>query len=244
MRLINSEFGTGGCANPWKDRRMSPMPRSLSRASRRVTAAMARLDLATCEAALPPGDAPEWVHLLPPKGRITARDGRQSVARESCGFACRKSCGFAVDDPARLVVDFEGRAVDLPVDFAHQTELADSKSGGPAPRGRLDQGTSPRRNRPLCLGGMDRPRRRDDRGAGIPHPFARVASHDDAGVITQAKSAGLVHNPALQRDPLPVEARRHEAPCRPDGPRQARPQGCRETGPCQRARAASPGPAR
>jgi phage I-like protein len=28
--------------------------------------------------------------------------------------------------------------------------------------------------------------------------------HDDAGVITQAKSAGLVHNPALQRDPLPV----------------------------------------
>ena len=109
LRLINSEFGTGGCANPWKDRRMSPMPRSLSRASRRVTAAMARLDLATCEAALPPGDAPEWVHLLPPKGRITARDGRQFVARESCGFACRKSCGFAVDDPARLVADSRAR---------------------------------------------------------------------------------------------------------------------------------------
>lgn len=94
---------------------------------------MARLDLATCEAALPPGAAPEWVHLLPPKGRITARDGRQFVARESCGVACRKSCGFAVDDPARLVADFEARAVDLPVDFAHQTELADPKSGGPVP---------------------------------------------------------------------------------------------------------------
>jgi phage I-like protein len=135
---------------------------------------MARLDLATCEAALPPGAAPEWVHLLPPKGRITARDGRQFVARECTAFAGRKSFGFAVDDPARLVADFEGRAVDLPVDFAHQTELADPKSGGPAPRGGLDQGTSPRPNRPLCLGGMDRPRRRDDRGAGIPHPFARV----------------------------------------------------------------------
>lgn len=86
---------------------------------------MAPLDLATCEAVLPPGSAPAWVHLLPPKRRITGRDGRQFVAR--------KSCGFAVDDPAHLVADFEARAVDLPVDFAHQTELADPKSGGPVP---------------------------------------------------------------------------------------------------------------
>ena len=156
---------------------------------------MARLDLATCEAALPPGDAPEWVHLLPLKGRITACDGRQFVAR--------KSCRFAVDDPARLVADFEARAVDLPVDFAHQTELADPKSGGPAP-----------------AAGWIKELRHDETGlCALVEWTARAAAmiaareyrylspaflHDDAGVITQAKSAGLVHNPALQRDPLPV----------------------------------------
>lgn len=142
---------------------------------------MARLDLATCEAALPPGAAPEWVHLLPPKGRITARDGRQ----------------FVLDDPARLVADFEARAVDLPVDFAHQTELADPKSGGPVP-----------------VAGWIKELRHDETGLwGRVEWTARAAAmiaareyrylspaflHDDAGVITRLKSAGLVHNPALQ----------------------------------------------
>lgn len=116
------------------------------------------LRLATCEAALPPGAAPEWVHLLPPKGRITARDGRK----------------FILDNPAALVADFNARGVDLPVDFAHQSELADAKTGGAAPRGRLDQGASRRCHRPLGPGGMDCPRSRDDRGAGIPLSFARV----------------------------------------------------------------------
>lgn len=127
---------------------------------------MAPLDLATCEAALPPGDAPEWVHLLPPKGRITARDGRQFVARECAAFA--------VDDPARLVADFEARAVDLPVDFAHQTELADPKTGGPVPAAGWIKEL--RHDATGLWGRVEWTARvaHDDRGPGIPLPLARV----------------------------------------------------------------------
>ena len=148
-----------------------------------------------------PGAAPEWVHLLPPKARIKARDGRQFVARECSAFA--------VDDPARLVADFNTRAVDLPVDFAHQSELADPQSGRPVP-----------------AAGWIKELRADATGlCALVEWTARAAAmiaareyrylspafrHDDAGVITRLKSAGLVHNPALQRDPLPVEARRDD----------------------------------
>ncbi|MFN3293444.1 MAG: phage protease [Gemmobacter sp.] len=145
--------------------------------------------LAICEAALPPGAAPEWVHLLPPKGRITARDGRK--------FISRKSCGFAGDDPAALVADFNARAVDAAVDFAHQSELADAKTGGPVP----------------ATGWIEELRADATGLCALVEWTARAAAliaareyrylspaflHDKAGVITRLKSAGLVHNPALQ----------------------------------------------
>jgi phage I-like protein len=89
---------------------------------------MTALDLATCEAALPPGDAPEWVHLLPPKGRIIARDGRQ----------------FVLQDPSALVADFNARGLDLAIDFEHQSEIEAAKQSGPVPAAGWTLGTSGR----------------------------------------------------------------------------------------------------
>lgn len=84
---------------------------------------MDRLELATCDRALPPaGTVPDWVHLSPP-GRIVGRDGR---AGQSGG-------------------------IDLPVDDEHPQRQARGQAQGSGACGRVDQGNEVRRNRHLAL---------------------------------------------------------------------------------------------
>ena len=61
---------------------------------------MNALQSAICDRAVDVGGAaPEWVHLLP-DGKMTGRDGRE----------------FDLVDPAALVLAFQSRGVDLPID--------------------------------------------------------------------------------------------------------------------------------
>jgi phage I-like protein len=146
--------------------------------------------VATCDVALPPGAAPEWVHLLPPEGRIVARDGRRFVLR----------------DPAALVADFEARGVDLPVDFDHQTERARASASGPVPAAGWIKAL-----RADAAGVWGRVEWTERAAAMIAAREYRYLSpaflHDKAGTITRLKSAGLVHDPALQLTALASEDR-------------------------------------
>jgi phage I-like protein len=78
---------------------------------------MSNLALATCDVALPPGKAPDWVHLLPGDGTVTGRDGRS----------------WQPVDPSRLVLAFQSGGIDLPVDYEHQNDNPDAKARGPIP---------------------------------------------------------------------------------------------------------------
>jgi phage I-like protein len=64
---------------------------------------------------LPPGDAPDWVHLLPPPGTITARDGRV--------FHCQ--------NPAAVMHATAARGLDMVVDFEHASEIDAARLAGP-----------------------------------------------------------------------------------------------------------------
>jgi phage I-like protein len=78
---------------------------------------MSRLAVATCDVPLPPGKAPEWVHLLPGSGTVTGRDGRS----------------WELVDPAGIVLAFEANGADLPVDYEHQNDNPLAKLTGPVP---------------------------------------------------------------------------------------------------------------
>jgi phage I-like protein len=78
---------------------------------------MTGLALATCDLALPPGRAPEWVHLFPGDGEVKGRDGR----------------AWQLIDPAALVLNFQSAGIDLPVDYEHQNDTPKAKLNGPVP---------------------------------------------------------------------------------------------------------------
>ncbi len=64
--------------------------------------------------ALPQGEAPDWVHLLP-AGRMKARDGRV----------------FDLADAQVLVHAFAEGGVDLPIDHEHQNDKPEARWNGP-----------------------------------------------------------------------------------------------------------------
>jgi phage I-like protein len=70
---------------------------------------------ATCDRKLE-GHAPDWVHLFP-AGRMTGRDGRE----------------FDLADPQAVIDAFEAGAVDLPVDYEHQSDRQPDARSGPVP---------------------------------------------------------------------------------------------------------------
>lgn len=78
---------------------------------------MSRLAVATCDVPLPPGKAPDWVHLLPGSGTVKGRDGRN----------------WELVDPSGIVLAFEANGADLPVDYEHQNDNPDAKLKGPVP---------------------------------------------------------------------------------------------------------------
>ncbi len=75
------------------------------------------LSLATCDVPLPPGVAPEWVHLLPASGTVKGRDGRE----------------WELVDPGGIILAFQSNGADLPVDYEHQNENPAAKLKGPVP---------------------------------------------------------------------------------------------------------------
>jgi phage I-like protein len=153
---------------------------------------MDRLELATCDRALPPaGTVPDWVHLLPP-GRIVGRDSRT----------------FDLVDPSGLVLSFQSGGIDLPVDYEHQNDKPEAKLKGPVPAagwikelrsdetgiwGRVEWTATAR----------ELIERKEYRY------LSPVILHNKAGQIMRLKGAGLVHNPNLfltalasQEDPM------------------------------------------
>ncbi len=78
---------------------------------------MTGLALATCDLALPPGRAPDWVHIFPGDGQVKGRDGR----------------AWQLVDPAALVLEFQSGGIDLPVDYEHQNDNPQAKLNGPVP---------------------------------------------------------------------------------------------------------------
>lgn len=164
---------------------------------------MTGLSLATCDRALAPsGGAPDWVHLFP-DGRMTGRDGRQ----------------FDLADPAAIVLDYQSRGVDLPIDYEHQNDNPEAKAKGPVP-----------------AAGWIKELRADETGLWGRVEWTSAARemigqreyrylspsflfHPQTRQIVRLKGAGLVHSPNLHltalaseettvppEDPKPVDA--------------------------------------
>ena len=152
---------------------------------------MAGLSLAICDRALAPGGTvPEWVHLFP-AGHMQGRDGRR----------------FDLADPAALMLDFQSRGVDLPIDYEHQNDRSEAKNSGPVPAagwikelkadatglwGRVEWTATARE----LIG------RREYRYLSPSFMF-----HPQTRQVVRLKGAGLVHNPNLH-----LTALAHEEP--------------------------------
>lgn len=165
---------------------------------------MAGLSLAVCDRALAPGGAPEWVHLLP-AGDMTGRDGRR----------------FDLADPAALMLDFQSRGVDLPIDYEHQNNRPEAKLKGPVP-----------------AAGWIKELRADDTGLWGRVEWTATAReligrreyrylspsfmfHPQTRQVVRLKGAGLVHNPnllltALAHEEPDMPAPEERKPAQPD----------------------------
>lgn len=144
---------------------------------------------AICDRALAPGGgAPEWVHLFP-AGKMTGRDGRE----------------FELADPAALLLDFQSRGVDLPIDYEHQNDRPEAKLAGPVP-----------------AAGWIKELRADDSGLWGRVEWTATARemigkreyrylspsflfHPQTRQVVRLKGAGLVHNPNLHLAALASE---------------------------------------
>jgi len=128
------------------------------------------------------------VHRLPAGKHIKARDGRE----------------YRLLDPGAIILDFEERAVDLPIDYEHQTMRAKAGDKGPVPAagwikelrqeasglwGRVDWTATARE---LIA-------RKEYRV--LSPTFYYIA----AGQVVRLSGAGLVHKPALHLEALAQE---------------------------------------
>jgi phage I-like protein len=142
---------------------------------------MSGLSLATCDLALPPGQAPEWVHLFPGDGEVKGRDGR----------------AWQLVDPSALVLAFQSAGIDLPVDYEHQNDTPEAKLNGPVPAAgwikelRADDGGVWGRVEWTATAAelIGRKEYRYLSPSFLFHPQTRQ--------IVRLKGAGLVHNPNL-----------------------------------------------
>lgn len=142
---------------------------------------MTGLALATCDLALPPGRAPEWVHLFPGDGQVKGRDGH----------------AWELVDPAALVLAFQSGGVDLPIDYEHQNDTPEAKLNGPVPAAgwikelRTDDGGVWGRVEWTATA-SEMIGRREYRFLSPSFLF-----HPKTRQIMRLKGAGLVHNPNL-----------------------------------------------
>ena len=142
---------------------------------------MTGLSLATCDVPLPPGKAPEWVHLLPGGGTVKGRDGRS----------------WELVDPAGIVLAFEANGADLPVDYEHQNDNPDAKLRGPVSAAgwikdmRADDGG--------IWGRVEWTATAAEMIARKEYRYISpvLVYHDKTRQIINLKGAGLVHSPNL-----------------------------------------------
>jgi phage I-like protein len=127
------------------------------------------------------GVAPDWVHLFP-AGEMTGRDGRR----------------FNLADPQTVIHAFARSAVDLPVDYEHQSDRPGVAQAGPVPAaGWIKELKAD------ALGLWGRVEWTAQARELISAKAYRYLSPSfmyakAGGVITRLKGAGLVHNPNLQ----------------------------------------------
>ena len=142
---------------------------------------MTGLALATCDLALPPGRAPEWVHIFPGDGQVKGRDGR----------------AWELIDPFALVLAFQSGGIDLPIDYEHQNDKPEAKLNGPVPAAgwikeiKADDGGVWGRVEWTATA-SEMIGRREYRFLSPSFLF-----HPKTRQIVKLKGAGLVHNPNL-----------------------------------------------
>ncbi|NEX47737.1 phage protease [Pseudotabrizicola algicola] len=141
---------------------------------------MSALTLATCDNALPPGGtAPEWVHLLP-AGNMQGRDGR----------------AYSLPDPAGVILDFQERGIDLPVDYEHQNDKPEAKLKGPVPAAGWIKELA--HNASGLWGRVEwTATAREMIGRKEYRYLSPSFFHNKSGQIMRLKGAGLVHEPNL-----------------------------------------------
>ena len=149
---------------------------------------MSRLSFATCDRALTPGDAPEWVHLFS-LGLMKARDGRE----------------FDLIDPGALGLAFEASGVDLPVDYEHQNDNKAAKANGPIPAAGWIKKLEVRETGlwgqvEWTAAAREMISKREYRFLSPSFLYSEKSKQ-----IVKLKGAGLVHNPALHLTALASE---------------------------------------
>jgi phage I-like protein len=138
------------------------------------------LALATCDRALAPGTAPEWVHLLP-QGQMTGRDGRK----------------FDLADPGAIVLAFQAAGVDLPIDYEHQNDRPEAKNNGPVPAAGWIKAL--RSDDTGLWGRVEWTATAREMIANREYRYLSPSFlyHPKTTAIVRLKGAGLVHNPNL-----------------------------------------------
>lgn len=150
---------------------------------------MTGLASATCDRALAPGAAPEWVHLLP-DGHITGRDGRT----------------FVLADPAALVLAFQSSGVDLPIDYEHQNDNPEARRSGPVPAAGWIKEMKVAADG--LWGRVEWTATAREMIANREYRYLSpsILYHPQTRQIVKLKGAGLVHNPNLHLHALNAQA--------------------------------------
>jgi phage I-like protein len=157
------------------------------------------LALATCDRALAPGKAPEWVHLFP-HGQMTGRDGRK----------------FDLADPGTIVLAFQAAGVDLPIDYEHQNDRPEAKNNGPVPAAGWIKAL--RSDETGLWGRVEWTATAREMIANREYRYLSPSFlyHPKTTAIVRLKGAGLVHNPNLHLTALASKAQHHAARTKPD----------------------------
>ncbi|WP_424986872.1 phage protease [Microbulbifer sp. S227A] len=135
---------------------------------------------ATCDRDLG-GAAPDWVQLFP-LGQMVGRDGRR----------------FNLADPQMIVSAFQADAVDLPVDYEHQSDTQPERRNGPVPAAgwikelKVDETG--------LWGRVEWTAQARELITGKAYRYLSPSFYHTkaSNITTRLKGAGLVHKPNLQ----------------------------------------------
>ncbi|MFN4172149.1 MAG: phage protease [Pseudorhodobacter sp.] len=127
--------------------------------------------------------------------------GASSPARSN---DCPRRGKFDLADPAALVLDFQARAVDLPVDYEHQVDNPEAKLKGPVPAAGWIKELA--HDETGLWGRVEWTATAREMIAKKEYRYISPSfSHNKAGQIVRIRGAGLVHHPALHLNALARE---------------------------------------